>query len=311
MLDHRKIKKWNNMKIGLVLSGGGAKGAYEAGVIEALEDLDVTDKLAIVSGTSAGALNAAAMTCGDAERVKEMWSQIGYSDVLAANEKEEPEEKQRRSIVDVVENVKETISSRKGQEKADETPFLERIRPDQGLFSQSGLEKLLRDVVDITAFDGPCRYYVCAYNTQKLTPEYFCLNDMDEGDVIAASLASAAIPYVFEPVDIGGMKYADGGINDPIYGVKNSDPTPVLPLRGMELDTIIVVHLNVGDSTDYSVLSTVPIIDIVPSRPLEPIKGTGTMNFTKGKIQTMIDRGYGDAMQLIAPKIISLLKQGA
>ena len=45
-------------KIGLVLSGGGAKGAYEIGVWRALEVLEVTDLIDGIIGTSVGALNA-------------------------------------------------------------------------------------------------------------------------------------------------------------------------------------------------------------------------------------------------------------
>lgn len=45
------------MKLGVVLSGGGSKGAYEIGVWKALRKLNV--KYDIVTGTSVGALNAA------------------------------------------------------------------------------------------------------------------------------------------------------------------------------------------------------------------------------------------------------------
>ena len=65
MLNTKKVKQWNKMRIGLVLSGGGAKGAYEVGAIRALYDLDLGDKLKYVSGTSAGALNAAVLTRSD------------------------------------------------------------------------------------------------------------------------------------------------------------------------------------------------------------------------------------------------------
>ncbi|MBA2730333.1 MAG: patatin-like phospholipase family protein, partial [Euzebyaceae bacterium] len=47
------------MKLGLVLSGGGSRGAFEAGVIAAVEEAGL--RPAVVSGTSAGALNAAGM----------------------------------------------------------------------------------------------------------------------------------------------------------------------------------------------------------------------------------------------------------
>ena len=38
MIDKNKIEKWNSLAFGLVLSGGGAKGAYEAGAIKAMQE---------------------------------------------------------------------------------------------------------------------------------------------------------------------------------------------------------------------------------------------------------------------------------
>ena len=46
--------------IGLVLSGGGAKGAFQAGVWKAMCELGLADRVSVISGTSAGAINAAA-----------------------------------------------------------------------------------------------------------------------------------------------------------------------------------------------------------------------------------------------------------
>jgi len=49
--------------VGLVLSGGGAKGAYEVGVWKALTDVGITDRISVISGTSVGALNAGYRHC--------------------------------------------------------------------------------------------------------------------------------------------------------------------------------------------------------------------------------------------------------
>ena len=56
---------------GLVLSGGGARAAYQVGVLEAIADIrrsaapaNATSPFAIITGTSAGAINAAALACG-------------------------------------------------------------------------------------------------------------------------------------------------------------------------------------------------------------------------------------------------------
>lgn len=73
-------------KIGLVLSGGGAKGAYQAGVLKALAELDVA--VDVVSGASIGALNGAMVACSPnlkeaAVRLTELWNNMGDDSPLA------------------------------------------------------------------------------------------------------------------------------------------------------------------------------------------------------------------------------------
>ena len=71
MLNSKNIDKWNNMKFGLVLSGGGAKGAYEAGAIKAMGEMDVIEKVYGVSGTSVGALNTLVFAMDDVALMEE------------------------------------------------------------------------------------------------------------------------------------------------------------------------------------------------------------------------------------------------
>lgn len=66
--------------VGLVLSGGGGKGAYEIGCWRALCESGV--RIGAVSGTSVGALNAALVAQGDLEEARELWSQITAKDVF-------------------------------------------------------------------------------------------------------------------------------------------------------------------------------------------------------------------------------------
>ena len=73
-------------KIGLVLSGGGAKGAYEIGVWRALENLQVTELIDGIIGTSVGAMNGALLdTCG-LEKAAEVWANLKQSDLLHLKE---------------------------------------------------------------------------------------------------------------------------------------------------------------------------------------------------------------------------------
>ena len=69
-----KIEK----KTALVLSGGGARGAYEAGVWQALTELGV--KIDIITGTSVGAINAAMVAQGELELAcRKRWRPIWFS----------------------------------------------------------------------------------------------------------------------------------------------------------------------------------------------------------------------------------------
>lgn len=70
-------------QFGLVLSGGGAKGAYEVGVWKALDDYGITDEIKVISGSSVGALNAALFTCTDSKTAEKLWrEEVGYSSFL-------------------------------------------------------------------------------------------------------------------------------------------------------------------------------------------------------------------------------------
>lgn len=69
--------------IGLVLSGGGARGAYQAGVIKALTELGL--KFNLIAGTSVGALNAAFVAAGKVDKMVEIWENINLFQVLSFN----------------------------------------------------------------------------------------------------------------------------------------------------------------------------------------------------------------------------------
>jgi len=70
------------MKLGIVFGGGGARGAYQIGVWEALRETGLEQRVALVTGSSVGALNAAMFVTGDLERAKDLWLRLRPLDVL-------------------------------------------------------------------------------------------------------------------------------------------------------------------------------------------------------------------------------------
>ena len=68
-----------NFKIGLVLSGGGAKGAYESGVIKTLWELELINNINVISGTSVGSVNALLLSMNDRNVMSKSWNSLSYS----------------------------------------------------------------------------------------------------------------------------------------------------------------------------------------------------------------------------------------
>lgn len=77
------------MDIGLVLEGGGGKGAYQIGVWQALRELGLEEHIKVVAGTSVGALNAALFLQGDIQQAKDIWFHISHEQLLWDTEQEE------------------------------------------------------------------------------------------------------------------------------------------------------------------------------------------------------------------------------
>ncbi len=64
------------MKIGLVLSGGGGKGAYELGVWRALKELGISKYISVFSGTSIGAFNSVLFAMDNMEKADKLWEEV-------------------------------------------------------------------------------------------------------------------------------------------------------------------------------------------------------------------------------------------
>ena len=70
---------------GLVLEGGGVKGAYHIGVLKALRETGLADFDGYV-GTSIGAVNSALLCAGDWDKTLDMWDKINLHSVFDVNE---------------------------------------------------------------------------------------------------------------------------------------------------------------------------------------------------------------------------------
>ena len=290
-------KALKDLRIGLVLAGGGAKGAYEVGVYKALRELDLVDNIKVISGTSIGAINGLFFSMDNPKVIGSSWRNLSYSRFIL--NQESTKERKLDLLIDKIKSI-----------NSDSSIFDQVSLNDIGLLSQSGIKDFIEEYIDMDVIrNSDKELYACAYNVDKERPEYFKLNDCTEEEIKDRVLASSAIPHMFKPIIIDGMRYSDGGIHSPLYSKNNIDNVPIEPLRNYECDIIIVVYLSYKNKVNKEGFEGTKIIEIYPSASLEMINGIGSLNLRKNTIEGNIELGYRDAMVEIAPLIVKILRE--
>jgi len=226
-------------RIALVLAGGNALGAYQAGVYQALHDAGIEPDWIV--GTSAGAINGAVIAGNPPERRLER-----LSDLWRPGESESGWEWWGAAAT--------------WRRTAEVTGTLLAGRP--GLFAPAGssllsqppaiydtgpLGRTLASLVDFELLnDGPTRY---SANAVDLDSGEEVLFDSHEQTITADHIrASAAMPPAFPPVAIDGRLYVDGGLSanlalDPVLSDPGTAPTlciavDLLPQGGARPDSL-------------------------------------------------------------------------
>ncbi len=224
----------------LVLSGGGARGAYEAGVVGAMvarsgvRDGQPLPQYQAICGTSIGALNGWAIATGQYSRLKEIWYGISGENVVRLKPQYEALKDQESGVVDRLASVIRLAGLAKNENAL--------------LQSEPIFKWLAKNVDPSVPVIVPLAWAVTNLTTQR--PEYFYLvppgspKAMREAVETALKLtlgphtvvrraspellqhalfASAAIPLAFDPVALPGADgavnyYCDGGVasNSPV-----------------------------------------------------------------------------------------------
>jgi NTE family protein len=207
----------------LVLQGGGALGAYQVGVYEALHEAGVAPQWVI--GTSIGAINAAIIagsTPGErVEKLCDFWSRVqndhfvpgGLPTWLAAA---------TRNAMAVSGGVPSFFSP---NPLAFMSPHHRLGAEAAGYYSVDPLRRTLEELVDLDQLNkGGTRITVGASNVSTSEMRYFDSRDMPL--TIDHVMASGALPPGFPPVRIDGELYWDGGIlsNTPVEVVFDDNP---------------------------------------------------------------------------------------
>ncbi|CAH8281254.1 NTE family protein [Mariniflexile fucanivorans] len=212
-------------KIGLVLSGGGAKGLAHIGVLKVIDSLGI--KIDYVAGTSMGSIIGALYASRyTGKQLDSIFKEIDFDNL----------------INDELPRASKAFYERNNSEKYGVTlPFdnfkiklpsaLSRGQNTYGLFL-----RLTLHVSEINKFDElPIPFFCIATNIE--TGKAVIL---DSGNLAQSIMASGALPSLFQPVNINGQILIDGGV---------ANNYPVDELRAKGMDIIIGVDVQDGLAT--------------------------------------------------------------
>ncbi len=256
---------------GLVLEGGGAKGAYQIGAWKALREAGV--KIKGVAGASVGSLNGALICMDDLERAEAIWKNIDYSQVMSVSNEtiEALKKKDFKSL-----NLQELIA--RGFQLVKE-----------GGFDITPLKNLIADVVgdEEKIISSDRELYSVTYSVSDRKELVVDLRKGEMGTVKDMLLASAYF-LAFKNEKLGGKRYMDGG------GFNNV-PLDVLIDHGYE--DIIVIRIY-GWGFDKERVVKIPdgikVYHIAPRQDLG-----GILEFDKKQARKNLTLGYYDAKRFL------------
>lgn len=221
-ITNAQQKKANNIKVGLVLSGGGAKGLAHIGTLKVIDSLGL--KIDYIAGASMGAIVGGLYASGyTGNQIDSIFHKINYNNL----------------IQDKIPRNAKTFYKKKSDEKyALSLPFVEgKVSLPKGISNGQNFYNFYSQITD---------HVRNVKNFKNFSIPFFCTGtDIETGkqiifengylpDVVAAS---SALPTVFSPVPYNGKLVADGGII-------NNYPVEEIRKKGMD----IIIGVDVQDS---------------------------------------------------------------
>lgn len=308
-----------NTKLGLVLSGGGAKGAYQAGILNYMAEINMQPEM--VSGTSIGALNASVVSAqrdiqAAASVVNQVWNGLANSQPLQLSS----------GAFITAASVFMSFSSL--MKKNSLGWFIEKVLDSgNGALNDEPIHNVLTEYADISDIKTGLPLYVSLYPSDGASDDVVkylgqvCLGNkgkdsifkhvqsLKDDDMHNAILASASLPYLFKPRSVDGKMYRDGGMGG---AFREQGNTPAQPLVEAGCTHLVVSLLGDGSFFDRHdpLYKDVAIIEVRP-KDFISTSATDLLAFTPDKINHWMEQGYEDAKRCIGKsrQTVALLNQ--
>lgn len=253
---------------GLVLEGGGTKGAYQIGAYKALRDLGL--EFQGVVGTSIGALNGAYIIQNDIEVMEDIWLTYDYTHFMNIDE-------------DSYEKFKNVDFTAKNFNTVIE--LINKARRNEGI-DISPLRKLLEDTLNENDIRKSKKDFglITVWWDKKINPRPLYIEDIPEGRLVDYLIASSSLP-IFKLNTMDDKLYLDGMFFDNM---------PIRLLEEKGYDDIVVIRLldDFIGKMNLNKYQDMNIKTIIPSEYLG-----GCLNKDKDNVKKNIDLGYLDTMK--------------
>ncbi|NLL82519.1 MAG: patatin-like phospholipase family protein [Tissierellia bacterium] len=251
---------------GLVLEGGGARGAYHIGAYKAIKEEGI--EIGGIAGTSVGAINGAMIVQGDYELAYELWQEISFPMVISTNDEEV--ERLRHLRLDkedlsfLVDKVKDVIN-------------------DGGL-DITPLKNLLNTYIDEDRIrSSDMDFGIVTVNLTDFKSIEVFKEEIPKGKIKDYILASSYLPS-FKKEKLDGKRYLDGAFYDNL-------PFKLLQSKGYE--DLIFVRTNARGLT-RKLKDKANAIVISPSEELG-----NTLDFDKEIAKRNLQLGYYDGLKVL------------
>lgn len=266
-----ELKIDNSKTYAIALEGGGAKGGYEIGVWQALDEAGI--KYNAVSGTSVGALNGGLMAMRDLPRAIDAWNNMKLGKVIELDEEQE-------------ENLSRAFNGDIGLDDVQRLiPEALEIIKNRGL-DVAPLRAWVREVVDAKAIkESDVELYIATVSITDRKALEVKVNDLPEDQICDMLLTSAYHP-TFKLEKLGGKFYTDGGFVDTL-------PLHALVTNGYK-DIIAVRIPGIGHNRRFKMPDDVNVTYIATNADLG-----GVLNFDAEQSRRDMAIGYLDAKRVL------------
>ena len=258
-------------KYGLALEGGGAKGAYQIGVVKAL--IDNGYEFDCIVGTSIGALNAAMIVQGRIDDAIKLWSSISYDKMFNLDNKKVNNALKAKIDMDII----RYFSSKFGQ-----------VIKNGGINTDNIRKIICASVDEEKVRKSKIKFGLVTVCLSDKTAEERFIEDIPKGELVDYLMATSSLP-VFKRAKIDSKSYLDGGFYD-------NCPVEMLEKKGYK-DIIAIRNYKRMRIRNYKEIIKRDDVNLTMIEPVDNLPGL--LRFESKITNDLLRLGYYDGIKMV------------